>query len=126
MVKYLFVYGWLKSRYRYSLSEKMEFPDFPLELEGQATVSGTLFRVAEYPGYAREGDEVIHGELYRLPEKFDWTLLDSFEHAFPLIRQGYEYSREVVDVDFGRKLVPAYIYIYMGKNRGEKIASGIF
>jgi gamma-glutamylcyclotransferase (GGCT)/AIG2-like uncharacterized protein YtfP len=111
----LFVYGTLRSEFDNPFARKLRGE---ADLVGRATVRGSIFRIADYPGYRREPDGVVHGELWHLrdPER-TLAALDDYE--------GPEYSRVMIDV---QPLEPsAWIYLYIGNVRADKrIASGDF
>lgn len=111
----LFVYGSLRSEFDNPWAGR-------LRAEGEricaATVRGSVFRVGRYPGYRREPDGIVHGELWRLRDP-ETTLaaLDSYE--------GDEYARVAVELE--SPAGQAWIYLYRGETRTEqRIESGDF
>jgi gamma-glutamylcyclotransferase (GGCT)/AIG2-like uncharacterized protein YtfP len=82
----IFVYGTLRSEFGNEYARRLHGE---ADFLGPATVRGSIFLVAAYPGYKREPDGVVCGELWRLrdPEK-TLAALDDYE--------GPEYSRVLV------------------------------
>jgi pyruvate carboxylase len=112
---HLFVYGSLRSQcgnlFARLLREKAESL-------GHAAVRGSVFRVGPYPGYRREPDGIVHGELWRLADP-EPTLaaLDEYE--------GPDYSRVIAGLE--TPPMSAWIYLYNGGVRMEqRILSGDF
>ena len=64
MLAFLFVYGTL----RRGQGLHVELLQTRAEFVGEAWMPGTLYDLGWYPGAVAEGDQVISGELYRLPE----------------------------------------------------------
>lgn len=64
MLPYLFVYGTL----RRGQPLHRELVRAQAEFVGPARMQGQLFNLGRYPGALATGDQVIDGELYRLPE----------------------------------------------------------
>lgn len=111
----LFVYGTLRSEFDNPYARKLRSEADSL---GPATVRGSIFYIRGYPGYRREPDGIVRGELWRLREP-DKTLaaLDEYE--------GSDYSRLVVSLDSPPG--EAWIYLYTGNvNSDLRIASGDF
>ena len=105
----IFVYGTLRSEFsgEYALLLRAS-----AEFLGPATVRGSIYRVARYPGFREEPDGVVHGEIYRLfdPER-TLARLDDYE--------GDEYERVM--------LGDWWIYRYRGELPEERrIVSGDF
>lgn len=103
----LFVYGTLRSEfqnpYARMLREKAEFI-------GCDSVRGAIFRVASYPGYRREPDGIVSGEVYRV-DRATLTALDEYE--------GPEFERVRID--------RFWIYQYKEQPPGNaRISSGDF
>jgi len=106
----LFVYGTLRSEFdnRYARLLRAE-----ADLVGRATVMGSIFRVADYPGYRPEPAGEVHGEVYKLrdPER-TLAALDDWE--------GEQYTRVKTAGGF-------WIYQYKTQPPIEtRIASGDF
>lgn len=109
MTDLLFVYGSLRSEFD-NPHVRMLWEQG--ESMGHATVRGSIFMVGQYPGYRREPEGIVHGELWRLREPAK-TLeaLDDYE--------GSTYLRELAD--------DAWIYVYQGEVLPDQlIASGDF
>jgi gamma-glutamylcyclotransferase (GGCT)/AIG2-like uncharacterized protein YtfP len=118
---FLFVYGTLRSEFENSAARRLRAE---AHLIGRATVKGSLFRIAHYPGYRPQPDGVVHGELYRL-KNAGATLaeLDDYE--------GPEYTRVMVRVTPATTgdgtAHSAWIYQYgMEPPAGLQIPSGDF
>jgi gamma-glutamylcyclotransferase (GGCT)/AIG2-like uncharacterized protein YtfP len=78
------------------------------EFLGPATVRGSIYKIAHYPGYREEPDGVVYGELYRV---------DSFESLDEY--EGDEYERVMIG--------EWWIYRYKGEVAEERrIVSGDF
>ena len=99
----MFVYGTLRSESDNPHARKLRKE---ADLIGPATVRGSIYRIASYPGYVREPDGVVNGELWRLrtPEQ-TLAALDDYE--------GSEYSR--VSVTLETPIGRAWIYLYVGE-----------
>jgi gamma-glutamylcyclotransferase (GGCT)/AIG2-like uncharacterized protein YtfP len=102
------VYGSLRSEFDNPYARRLRGH---AEFVGRTTVPGSIFRIGKYPGYRREPEGIVHGELWRLldPEA-TLAALDEYE--------GPEYSRVVVN--------GAWIYLFSGAAAGERISSGDF
>jgi len=111
----LFAYGSLRSEFDNPYARKLRDE---AESLGPATVRGSIFRIGDYPGYRREPDGVVRGELWRLRDA-GRTLeaLDDYE--------GAAYSRILVNTE--TPAASAWIYLYAGEVRADRrIASGDF
>ena len=64
MLSYLFVYGTLR---RGQVLHR-ELVWMQAEFVGSASMAGQLYDLGRYPGASATGDQMIPGELYRLPE----------------------------------------------------------
>jgi gamma-glutamylcyclotransferase (GGCT)/AIG2-like uncharacterized protein YtfP len=110
----IFVYGTLRSEFsgEYALLLRAN-----AEFLGPATVRGSIYRVAHYPGYREEPDGVVYGEIYRLREPKQGDIekilarLDDYE--------GEEFER--------MRIGDWWIYRYVGPVAEERrIESGDF
>ena len=120
----IFVYGTLRSEFANAFARRLRDE---ADLLGRANVQGSIFLVAAYPGYQREPDGIVRGELWRLrdPGK-TLAALDDYE--------GPEYSRVLVDVTpiTAMRAEPpsprcAWIYRYDREVHADsRIASGDF
>jgi len=82
-VDLLFVYGTLRSGFDNPYAKLLRAQ---AELVGPAEVKGSIFRIADYPGYRPEPAGTVHGELYRLADpEATLRILDEYE--------GPEYER---------------------------------
>lgn len=107
----IFVYGTLRSEFsgEYALLLRAN-----AEFLGKATVRGSIYRVAHYPGFREEPAGVVHGEIYRLRDAAILARLDEYE--------GDEFERVRIG-DIGEW----WIYRYKGDVREERrIESGDF
>ena len=64
MLSYLFVYGTLQR----GRPLHRELVRLQAEFVGSASMAGQLYDLGRYPGALATGDQMIPGELYRLPE----------------------------------------------------------
>jgi len=103
------VYGSLRSEFDNSYARRLREN---AELVGRITVPGSIFRIGKYPGYRREPEGIVHGELWRLHEpEAMLAALDDYE--------GPAYSRVLVN--------DAWIYLYIGAMDADaRIQSGDF
>jgi gamma-glutamylcyclotransferase (GGCT)/AIG2-like uncharacterized protein YtfP len=111
----LFVYGSLRGEFDNPLTHLLREK---AESLGRATVRGSIFRIGAYPGYRREPDGIVIGELWRLHDP-EPTLaeLDDYE--------GAAYSRVIADLETPRG--NAWIYRYDGGVQPDsRIESGDF
>jgi len=112
-VDLLFVYGTLRSEFsnRHALLLRER-----AELIGPAETSGSIFWIADYPGYRPDPPGLVRGELYRLHDP-DAMLaaLDRYE--------GSDFERTEVTVGGAG----AWIYRYRSQPpEGARISSGDF
>lgn len=106
MSNLVFVYGTLRSAFDIPAALRLRES---AELIGSATATGSIYRVAHYPGYRPEpapaASGIVRGELYRM---FDppslLALLDAYEDA--------EYARVLISVDCNGATHEAWIYRY--------------
>lgn len=88
-----------------------------------ATFRGRLWDCGAYPGVTdsnRNGD-VVHGELYRLPDHDREGLLDRLDRYEG---EGFERAERKVTTDAGETLV-AFVFLFRGSTRGaRRVASG--
>jgi len=105
----LFVYGSLRSEFDNLHARRLREH---AELVGRSTVPGSIFRIGKYPGYRREPEGIVNGELWRLRDpEATLAALDDYE--------GPEYSRILVN--------GAWIYLYTGAvDADARIQSGDF
>ncbi len=84
----LFVYGTLRSEFDNPYAKLLRAH---AERVGPATVAGSIFRIAHYPGYRPEPAGVVQGELYRLADPAaTLQVLDEYE--------GAEYERVPLEI----------------------------
>ncbi|HKD06239.1 MAG TPA: gamma-glutamylcyclotransferase family protein [Bryobacteraceae bacterium] len=109
----LFVYGTLRSEFsnRYAKALRSE-----ADLIGPAETSGSIFRIAHYPGYRPHPPGIVHGELYRMHDPAaTLAALDDYE--------GADFERTEVTV----RGAGAWIYRYCSQPpENARIASGDF
>lgn len=111
---YVFVYGTLKSGYPADWLMKRNGV-----LLGNAQARGTLFNLGPFPGYRREGEYQVKGELWEVSEQ-GVSQLDRYEG------EGSLYDRVEVEVqtDNGKN---QNVFIYEIREAGEEdevISSG--
>jgi gamma-glutamylcyclotransferase (GGCT)/AIG2-like uncharacterized protein YtfP len=125
---HLFVYGTLMRGFDHPMSRLLSGS---AEFVGEAQCRGRLYLVKHYPGLLLSDapDEVVHGELYRMPSPQQLlATLDDYEGCGPGFAQPTGYLREVLPVTFLDGTVSeAWTYVY---NRPvmetKRIASGRF
>jgi gamma-glutamylcyclotransferase (GGCT)/AIG2-like uncharacterized protein YtfP len=111
--EFLFVYGTLRSEFDNPFARRLRAE---ARLVGRATVVGSIFRVAEYPGFWPEPAGEVHGEVYRLSSPATLQALDEYE--------GPEYERVGTTVSTGES-----VWIYRFERQPPpalRIASGDF
>ena len=119
---YLFVYGWLKTEHQHRLPFSM-----PRKLIGKAWVSGGLYYVAEYPGIRLDETGQVWGELYEVPDEYDWTDMDEYEYALPTVTENAEYQRIQTQAHIDGTSYYCWIYEYLHPLSKDKcIDSGEF
>lgn len=115
----LFVYGTLRSQFQNPYARRLHKE---AELIGAATVRGSIFHITSYPGYLREPDGLVHGELWQLREPAKTlAALDDYE--------GPEYARIQTEATADERTEPvlAWVYLYTGNVAPHhRIASGDF
>ena len=79
----LFVYGTLRSEFENRYAKLLRSR---AELVGPAVVAGSIYRIADYPGYRPQPAGSVYGELYRIADpEATFRILDEYE--------GPEYER---------------------------------
>jgi gamma-glutamylcyclotransferase (GGCT)/AIG2-like uncharacterized protein YtfP len=122
IAKYLFVYGWLKSKYKNR--RNFELPSIQVK---KATILGSLYQVAEYPGLVLDQQYEVLGEAILVPTDFDWEIVDSYEHASPLILHNPEYKRVTSYCRIEDQEVQCWVYEYAREVLPEtRVQSGDF
>jgi gamma-glutamylcyclotransferase (GGCT)/AIG2-like uncharacterized protein YtfP len=109
-VDLLFVYGTLRSVFDNPYAAMLRAN---AGLIGRAVAPGSIFMIADYPGYRPEPPGEVHGELFRLhnPDAM-FRILDDYE--------GPEYERVLIEGT-------GWIYQYRGRPDASKlIPSGDF
>jgi gamma-glutamylcyclotransferase (GGCT)/AIG2-like uncharacterized protein YtfP len=106
----IFVYGTLRSEFENEFAQQLRAS---AEFLGKATVKGSIYRVAHYPGYRESPAGRVLGELYRLRDGATiLARLDEYE--------GEEYERVMTPEGW-------WIYRYIAEPRAEtRIESGDF
>lgn len=120
----LFVYGILKTNFSLDLN-RSHYGLPKAKFIGKATLKGaTLNRIGSGVGLRLEGEALVHGEVYEIPDKM-WPFLDQIEN------HPHTYKREVVkaqlvglpDYPDGVGEIEAWVYVhqhpkyFMGKIR---------
>jgi len=104
----VFVYGLLKRGF--SLHHHMSLGVFI----GDATVSGLLYSLGQYPGLV-EGTGSVHGEVFRFDDiAVALEVLDEVEQYDPLNPDGSEYLRVIMHtrLDASGDDVATWCYVY--------------
>lgn len=100
MLPYLFVYGTL----RHGQALHGELLATGAEFAGEGWITGRVWNLGCYPGATEEGDDVIPGELYRLPSpRAALRRLDLVE--------GGEFRRAAVRVNLAYGTRRAWVYL---------------
>jgi gamma-glutamylcyclotransferase (GGCT)/AIG2-like uncharacterized protein YtfP len=123
--EHLFVYGTLKKEFpnHHELISKAG-----LKLKGNAQIHGVLYSLEghDYPaGKIGRTSSLIHGELYRLPEKTIDKCLEAIDHEEG-IGDGL-FARILLQIEFEHKPIRAWAYTYLGAIDDEReIKGGIY
>ena len=114
MVDCLFVYGTLRGAFDNPWARKLREE---AAFGGSATLRGSIFRIAHYPGFRHDPDGEVQGELWRMTDPVaTLAALDGYE--------GLQYERVLVCVSTGES---AWIYRYASQpDAATRIASGDF
>ena len=117
-VEHVLMYGSLmrghEAHARFGLDEALEFV-------GEARIPGSVYRVADYPGF-KFGEGEAHCELFRIRDPSVLAKLDEYEEYFPQDMARSEYARRVVHAaDAG---VDAWIYEYLPAVEGRSRVAG--
>ena len=122
----LFVYGTLLHDSNHEMAVLLRENSTPL---GEATLKGTLYKIAWYPGVVideRVGTHV-YGELVALHDMILLAPLDEFEGIGGNASKPYEYVRKEVEVMTVDGPVLAWCYVYNHSVEGRTvIKSGRF
>jgi len=109
----LFVYGTLRRDPRHEMFHLLAKH---ARYVGEATVSGRLFDLGDYPGMVSPDERKnVVGEVYDVDPR-EWerviTRLDEYEGCGPLDPPPHEYRREIVDARLANgSLVQAWAYV---------------
>jgi gamma-glutamylcyclotransferase (GGCT)/AIG2-like uncharacterized protein YtfP len=104
-VDLLFVYGTLRSEFDNSYAVLLRERG---QLLKKSVIAGSIFRVADYPGYRPEPPGSVHGEVYRVDSDL-LQVLDEYE--------GGDFQRVMID--------EMWVYQYLRQTSPEsRIASG--
>ena len=126
-ITHIFVYGTLRSDFRHKAHG---YVAQYFSLKGRAFVQGKLYDAIEYPaGVPTAENHLITGELYEIkdPAEFDKAIrvLDEYEGSYDAPGEPALFRRELVNVQYNRSAVKAWIYWYNRPVEGKKwIASG--
>lgn len=117
-VEHVLMYGSLmrghEAHARFGLDEALEFV-------GEARIPGSVYRVADYPGF-KFGEGEAHCELFRIRDPSVLAKLDEYEEYFPQDMARSEYARRIVHAaDAG---VDAWIYEYLPAVEGRSRVAG--
>jgi gamma-glutamylcyclotransferase (GGCT)/AIG2-like uncharacterized protein YtfP len=123
----LFVYGSLRRAFR---TDAYEYVSDHFTLVGEAKVKGKLYHTGEYPAAIPTVEEsFVTGELYELKKECGFAEaigpLDDYEEADSAAPEVQLYRREITEVLFNGKAIPAWIYWYNRDVNGKiSIISG--
>jgi gamma-glutamylcyclotransferase (GGCT)/AIG2-like uncharacterized protein YtfP len=96
--------------------------------EGYGRVAARLYDLGAYPGAmpSPNGDSLVRGELYRLPDAPEILgLVDDYEGCGLEHSPPYEFERELVEVAMEQGgSAEAWIYWYRPEPRGRRLHSG--
>jgi len=112
--EYLFVYGTLKRNHHGELHPLLQGLAMYI---GPASLPGSLYRVADYPGAIYSTaypQQSVYGELYRLlsPVKL-LAILDEYEECSKNFAVPHEYLRRKLPVSsVDNRKIQAWIYLY--------------
>ncbi|MEO6017962.1 MAG: gamma-glutamylcyclotransferase family protein [Polaromonas sp.] len=98
-LRHVFVYGTLRRGEQRDINLLLPTPVF----RGQATVSGVLYDLGDYPGMRLGGGQPVQGEVYQIAPELE-RLLDEIEEVWP--QQTGEYARREVRVQLGGASAP--------------------
>ena len=131
----LFVYGLLRRGMSAGLEAFLGAGS--AEFVSEATLSGKLYDLGEYPGVrlaadaprdAEEppGPDVVTGELWRLRNEFHWPALDDFEGIGPDYAEPTLYKRVLAEaLTEAGEAVTCWVYVYNRElGAAPRIASG--
>lgn len=123
---YLFAYGFLMRMFHGST--KTQTPRMDVEFVCKGWVHGRLYKVEEYPGLILDPDGYpVFGEVLAARAESLWEELDQYEHAFPLIKTGFEYRRVLTSIETPIGLKTCWVYEYAeSKENLSEIPSGRF
>lgn len=94
-----------------------------LSFKGACRIEGRLYDLGTVPG-AVPGEQVIHGELFRLASASVWTVLDAYEGYDPDREEASTYVRRRVSLHAPPDCT-AWVYWYNGDpTRGALVPSG--
>jgi len=85
---------------------------------GPATLRGQLMNLGPYPGLLLPGEEIIHGELFALPEErqlraHTWQALDAYEDFRPASPETSLFTRVLTRVALpDGETRQAWVYIF--------------
>ena len=128
MSQFLFVYGTLRQG---CAPHEIAHAAEKLKLVGEASVSGALYELGDYPGavLSDDPDRKIHGLLFELPQ--DETVLralDDYEEFSPELPHASQFVRVLCEAHLpDGNVVPCWIYRYARPVASERrIEDGIW
>jgi gamma-glutamylcyclotransferase (GGCT)/AIG2-like uncharacterized protein YtfP len=122
MTDLLFVYGSLRPGSTSSMAMRLAGESRPL---GRATISGRLYRVADYPGFVPGASGTVIGDLLALSTPaatLAW--LDTYEECAPPFPQPWEYRRVLLEVTGPDGPALAFVYVYARPVTGLPLIEG--
>ena len=118
----LFVYGTLRREFDGAMARQLRAA---ARYVGSGTVTGRLYRIADYPGLVPGPDGQVAGNLFALDDPAaTLALLDDYEECAAHYRQPHEYRREQLSIDTAGGPVTAWTYIYARDVQGLPLIAG--
>jgi gamma-glutamylcyclotransferase (GGCT)/AIG2-like uncharacterized protein YtfP len=107
---YVFVYGTLRAAFDGPMARWLRQS---ARLVGPATIGGTLYRVADYPGLVAGPGGRVQGDLFALADAAAiLAVLDDYEECAAHHPQPHEYRRVAMTVQAADGPVTAWVYLY--------------
>ncbi len=99
-----------------------------VDFVSEGWVAGRLFKVEKYPGLVLDpAGYKIFGEVLRICSESIVERVDRYEHAFPLIKSGFEYRRVLTAIDTPNGSINCWVYEYARPADGlSEIPTGRF
>lgn len=128
MSNYLFVYGTLMTGFDNPFAKKLHAQ---AELVGEGQVRGKLYQITSYPGLLHSLDpaDQVFGQVLELQGDTEelFVVLDEYEAANTPNPEEDHYSRELIEVKVGERVLECWSYIYLKPvDENKRIVSGRF